>query len=66
MKFIIDRFEGNFAVVELDSQKFINIPKEGLPQDAKEGDIINTEIDKTETIKQREHIEKLMSDIWAD
>ena len=66
MKFTIDRFEGNFAVVELNDQKFINVPKEIIPHGAKEGDIIDIQIDKAETSKQKDRIEKLMSDVWAD
>ena len=36
---IIDRFEGDFAVCEIDEGKFVNIPKE-LAMDKKEGDTI--------------------------
>lgn len=64
MKYTIDRFEGDYAVVELENQTFINIPKEGLPQNVKEGDIINIEIDDIETQKRKEQIEKLMNDVW--
>jgi transcription elongation factor len=49
MKYIIDRFEDNFAVVEINSQKFVNIPKEAIPQEAKEGDIIDVRVDKEDT-----------------
>ena len=37
MKITIDRFEGDFAVLELPDGKFINVPKV-LFCDAKEGD----------------------------
>ncbi len=36
-KLIIDRFEGDFAVCEQEDKKFINILKNKLPQEAKEG-----------------------------
>ena len=40
-KYIIDRFEGDFAVCEnYDTEEIIDILKEKLPNDAKEGDII--------------------------
>lgn len=39
MEVIIDRFEGDFAVCEVDEGKFINIPRE-LVGAAKEGDAI--------------------------
>ena len=48
MKVIIDRFEGEYAVVELEVGKFVNMPKELVP-DAHEGDVINIFIDEKET-----------------
>ena len=39
MKVVIDRFEGSYAVVEINKGKFVNLPKELVP-DAKEGDVI--------------------------
>lgn len=38
MKGTIDRFEGNYAVCEIDGQ-IKNLPKDLFPKDAKEGDI---------------------------
>jgi hypothetical protein len=66
MRYTIDRFEDNFAVVELEDKRFVNIPRETIPLEAKEGDIINIQVDKEATNKQKEHIEKLMKDVWAD
>ena len=37
MKLIIDRFEGDFAVVELPNGQMIDCPKVLLPDNAKEG-----------------------------
>ncbi len=39
-KLIIDRFEGDYAVCETPSGGHIDIPKNYLPETAKEGDII--------------------------
>jgi hypothetical protein len=66
MKYTIDRFENKYAVVELENQEFVNIPRSAIPNEAKEGDIINVQIDKNQTDKQKKHIEKLMNDIWTD
>lgn len=66
MKYTIDRFENKYAVVELENQEFVNIPRSAIPNEAKEGDIINVKIDKNQTDKQKKHIEKLMNDIWTD
>jgi Protein of unknown function (DUF3006). len=66
MKYTIDRFEGEFAVIELESQQFVNIPRCALPVSTKEGDIISVNIDEDETAKRKEQIKKLMNDVWAD
>jgi hypothetical protein len=66
MKYTIDRFEGLYAVVELENGELINILKEAIPSAAKEGDIISVEIDSSATKQRHEHIEKLMDDVWAD
>jgi Protein of unknown function (DUF3006). len=66
MKYTIDRFEGDFAVVELENQKFVNIPRSAIPSEAKEGDIIVVEVDKEETEKRKTRINKMMNDLWVD
>lgn len=66
IKYIIDRFEGDFAVVEIDEGKFANIPRLALPKEAKEGDVINVWIDKDETEQRRKRIKELMDNLWAD
>ncbi|CDF12343.1 putative uncharacterized protein [Mycoplasma sp. CAG:776] len=65
MKVIIDRFEGEYAVVELEVGKFVNMPKELVP-DAHEGDVINIFIDEKETKRRKEHISELMNDLFED
>ena len=45
MEVIVDRFEGDYAVVEIAIGKCVNIPRVLVP-DAKEGDIIKIEIEK--------------------
>ena len=37
MQIIIDRFEGDYAVVELENKNFINLPRALVPIDAREG-----------------------------
>lgn len=66
MKYIIDRFEGDLAVVEIEEGVFTNIPKIALPKEAKEGDIIDVSVDNNETEQRRKNIEKLMENLWAD
>lgn len=66
MKYTIDRFEGNFAVVELEDKKFVNIPREAVPPEAKEGDIILTVVDNKGTAEQKQKIEELMKTMFID
>ncbi len=63
MKFIIDRFEGDFAVVQLQSGKMCNIPKILIP-DANEGDVIDIHIDKEETQKRKDNISKKFNSLF--
>ncbi|MCR1899725.1 DUF3006 domain-containing protein [Irregularibacter muris] len=64
MKVIIDGFEGNFAVVELENKVLVNMPKELIPQGAKEGDILDIHIDQEETQRRKKKIKRLMEDLW--
>lgn len=65
MKVIIDRFEGEYAVVEIAIGKFVNIPKILIPN-ANEGDVIKIEVDKNETEKRKKHIQDLMNNVFKD
>jgi len=56
MRYIIDRFEGDFAVVELKSKELVNIPKMALPENCREGDIIIISLDVNETEKRKNMI----------
>lgn len=65
MKVIIDRFEGEYAVVELEIGKVINVPKE-LFKGANEGDVFKIEFDKSETDFRKKKITNLMNDLFVD
>lgn len=69
MSFIIDRFEGDLAVVEIDGKEMRDIPKDDISPAAKEGDVIilvngRYEIDTTETKRIKDEAEKLMNDLF--
>lgn len=64
MKVIIDRFEGEFAIVELPDRSTVDMPKKLIPQDAKEGDVLVIDIDKNATEERRKRIQKLMEELW--
>lgn len=65
---VIDRFEGDFAIIELENEKVINIERKKIPSGAKEGYVINIDnvitIDLEETKKRRKFISHLIDDMW--
>ena len=65
MEVIIDRFEGDYAVVEITKGKMVNMPKVLVP-DAKEGDVIKIIVDKEATKKRQEHVKDLVNDLFID
>ncbi|NLD50732.1 MAG: DUF3006 domain-containing protein [Clostridiaceae bacterium] len=64
MRIIIDRFEGNFAVVELENKTMVNMPVELLPAEAKEGSILRIAIDPDVKEDKKKEIQKLMDSVW--
>ena len=63
MKVVIDRFEGDFAVVELPDKTFINVPSK-LFDSAKEGDVFQIIIDEEETVLNKKSIEDLVNKLF--
>ncbi|KPU43035.1 hypothetical protein OXPF_34670 [Oxobacter pfennigii] len=69
MKVIIDRFEGNYAIVEMPGRKMVDIEISKIPAGVKAEDVINIaddkiSIDATETSKRKKRIEELTKDLW--
>ena len=64
MKVTIDRFEGDYAVVELENRDMEDLPKALVPEGAKEGDILEITIDKEETESRKQRIDKMIEDLW--
>ena len=60
---IIDRIEGDFAVVET-SNGLINIPRADLPTNAKEGDVLVLGLDKNETEARKKRIDGMMNSLF--
>lgn len=71
-KYVIDRFEGAYAICEDESQSMIRIPKYRLPLGCKEGDMIYKDsdnmyqIDKASTKAAEKKIKEKMSRLFAD
>lgn len=63
MKAVIDRFEGDFAVLELSDKTHINVPKV-LFKDFNEGDVITILKDENETDARREKAKTLFSSLF--
>jgi len=62
---IIDRFEGDFAVIET-SDGIVNIPKKDMPPNAKEGDVLLLSIESNGTEKRKERIDGMMNNLFKD
>lgn len=63
MQVIIDKFEGDFAVVELPDKTTVNLPKVLIPE-ADEGDVLDISVNKKETEERTKTIRSLMKDVW--
>ncbi|MDR3540916.1 MAG: DUF3006 domain-containing protein [Desulfosporosinus sp.] len=69
MRGIIDRFEGEYVVVEFDGRQMKDIPKSKLAPEAKEGDVIvlvngKYRVDEKETQLRKVEIAKLTENLW--
>jgi hypothetical protein len=62
---ILDRFQGEWAIVELKGKTF-SIPKKLIPKDAVEGDVLNIHltINKEETENRKKKIQGLMDELF--
>ncbi|HHV71224.1 MAG TPA: DUF3006 domain-containing protein [Clostridia bacterium] len=68
MKYILDRFEGDYAVCEDENGRTTNLKRNELPSNVQEGDVLIFEdgifiIDKEETEIRKKEIEKLFNDL---
>ena len=69
MKGIIDRFEGDYAVVEFTGRRMVEIHKRDLPAGLKEGDAIRSKdgayvIDERETERIKKETKALFDKLW--
>ena len=69
-KGIIDRFEGEYAVIEINGETK-DFSKTMLPNDVQVGDVVlidgdKISIDKEETKQRKERIKKLLDEVWED
>ncbi|MCX6806632.1 MAG: DUF3006 domain-containing protein [Candidatus Berkelbacteria bacterium] len=66
-KAIVDRFEGEYAVLIFDDGKKIDWPKDKLPKNIKEGSVVWFSLtkDKEGEKKQRELAKEILNEILA-
>jgi hypothetical protein len=70
-KYIIDRVEGTFAIVEKEAGEMQEIPLKNIKGEFKEGDILVKvneyfEIDVISTLKRKSQIKSDMEDMWRE
>lgn len=71
MRLSLDRFEGDYAICEDDTQKVHEIHKSKLPPNAKLGDILTLSsdgtlsVDEAETAKRKERIKALQDKLMG-
>lgn len=70
MKGVIDRFEGEWVVVEIDGVTY-DMKRSRFPQSAKEGDVVwideeGARILVDETNELKNEIAQLMNELWED
>lgn len=65
MEVIVDRIEGDFLVVEIAENKFVNMPICLVPE-AKEGDVILIKIDETKKRELLNNVNNLMNNLFED
>jgi hypothetical protein len=65
--YIIDRFEGSWAVIEYGRQTF-NLPRQLLPLEALEGDVvtISIKVDVEATATVKENVTRLARQVFKD
>lgn len=69
MKVIIDRFEGDFAICEMEDQTMVQIERSRLPKGVKDGDVLildgdHITNDSNDTRARQKKIEEMMNDLW--
>ena len=71
-EFTVDRFEGDFAVLEnRNTGKMIDVKKENLPENVKEGDILDKingkyTLNKEKTLETKNRIKDKMQKLWKN
>ena len=65
MKWIIDRFEENFAVIEYETKVF-NVPKDALPSGVCEGDVMEITVNVAETESKKNKLDNRLKNLFGE
>ena len=65
---IIDRFEGDWAIIETENRHTFNLPRFILPPALKEGDVLNIQvsIDLVATKKRTEKSKRMIENLFDE
>ncbi len=63
---IIDRIEGDVAVVELSAGKTVSLPLSSLPEGTKEGSVLRLTLDKEEEARRKKKTRSLFDRLRVD
>jgi len=66
MKLTVDRFEGIYAICELENGEFVDIPRKALPEGITEGSKLLIEVDDAEKEEDQDRIRKKMDRLFKD
>ncbi len=69
MRYIIDRFEGRFAVLEAENGEYIGVERARLPDQAQEGSVVLHELgrftlDQQATQERRALMREKLDSLW--
>ena len=66
--FIIDRFEGDWAIIETENRHTFNLPRFVLPPGIKEGDVISIQvgIDLVATKERAEKSKRMIDNLFDE
>ena len=70
-EYIVDRFEEDYAILETESSTLINVNKNDIIGEVKEGDILvkknnNYYIDKEKTDARKMKVNDIMKGLWQE
>ena len=66
MRLTVDRFEGDYAICELESGEFVDLPRKALPEGVTEGSKLSIEVVDAEKTEDQDRIRNKMNQLFKD